>query len=31
MIDENFDKDKKSHTYQHLMSSADCLNACSHD
>ena len=27
-VDEHFDKDKKSHIYQHLMSSADCLNAC---
>ena len=26
-IDEHFGKDKKSHIYQHLMSSADCLNA----
>ena len=30
-IDEHFGKDKKSHIYQHLMSSADCLNACSRD
>ena len=30
-IDGHFGKDKKSHIYQHLMSSADCLNACSHD
>ena len=28
-IDEHFGKDKKSHIYQHLMSSSDCLNACS--
>ena len=28
-IDEHFGKDKKSHIYQHLMSSVDCLNACS--
>ena len=28
-IDEHFGKDKKSHIYQHLMSSTDCLNACS--
>ena len=27
-IDECFGKDKKSHMYQHLMSSTDCLNAC---
>ena len=25
-IDEHFGKDKKSHIYQHLMSSKDCLN-----
>ena len=30
-IDEHFGKDKKSHIYQHLMSSADCLNICSRD
>ena len=30
-IDEHFGKDKKSHIYQHLMSSADCLDACSRD
>ena len=30
-IDEHFGKDKKSHINQHLMSSADCLNACSRD
>ena len=30
-IDEHFGKDKNSHTYQHLMSSSDCLNACSRD
>ena len=30
-IDEHFGKDKKSHIYQHLISSADCLNACSSD
>ena len=30
-IDEHFDKDKKSQIYQHLMSSTDCLNACSRD
>ena len=30
-IDEHFGKDKKSHIYQHLMSPADCLNACSRD
>ena len=30
-IDEHFGKDKKSHIYQHLMSSADCLHACSRD
>ena len=29
--DEHFSKDKKSHMYQHLMSWADCLNACSRD
>ena len=28
-INEHFGKDKKSHIYQHLVSSADCLNACS--
>ena len=28
-IDEHFGKDKKSRIYQHLMSSADCLNICS--
>ena len=28
---EHFGKDKKSHIYQHLMSSADCLNACARD
>ena len=28
-IDEHFCKDKMSHIYQHLMSSAHCLNACS--
>ena len=30
-IDEHFGKDEKSHIYQHFMSSADCLNACSRD
>ena len=30
-IDEHFGKDKKSHKYQHLMSSVDFLNACSGD
>ena len=30
-INEHFSKDKKSHIYQQLMSSADCLNACSRD
>ena len=30
-IHEHFGKDKKSHIYQHLMSSSDYLNACSHD
>ena len=30
-IDAHFGKDKKSHIYQHLMSSVDCLNACSRD
>ena len=30
-IDEHFGKDKKSHIYQHLMSSGGCLNACSRD
>ena len=30
-IDEHFGKDKKSHIYQHLMSSSNCLNACSRD
>ena len=29
--DEHFGKVKKSYVYQHLMSSADCLNACSSD
>ena len=29
--DEHFGKVKKSHVYQHLMSSAGCLNACSSD
>ena len=28
-IDEHFGKVKKSHIYQHIMSSADCLNAYS--
>ena len=28
-INGHFDKDNKSHIYQHLMSSADCVNACS--
>ena len=28
-IDEHFGKDKKSHIYQHLMSSKDCLDKCS--
>ena len=27
-IDEHFGKDKKSHIYQHLMSSSDYLNVC---
>ena len=27
-IDEHFGKDQKSHTYQHLILSADSLNAC---
>ena len=30
-IDEHFGKEKMSHIYQHLMSSADCLEACSRD
>ena len=30
-IDEHFGKDKKSHIYQHLMSSKDCLDKCSKD
>ena len=30
-IDEHFGKDKNSHRYQQLMSSTDCLNACSRD
>ena len=30
-IDEHFGKDKKSHIYQHLTPSDDCLNACSSD
>ena len=30
-IGEHFGKDKKSHIYQQLMSSSDCLNACSRD
>ena len=30
-IDEHFGKNKKSHIYQHLMSSSDCLNVCSRD
>ena len=30
-IDENFGKDKKSHIYQHLMSSKDCSDKCSKD
>ena len=30
-IDEHFGKDKKSHIYQHLMSSEDCLDKCSKD
>ena len=30
-IDEYFGTDKKSHIYQHLMSSSDCLNAWSRD
>ena len=30
-IDEHFGKGKTSHIYQHLMSSADFLNACSRD
>ena len=30
-IDEHFGKDKKSHIYQHLMSSKDCLDNCSKD
>ena len=30
-IDEHFGKDKKSHIYQHLMSSTDCLDKCSKD
>ena len=30
-IDEHFGKDKKSHIYQHLMSSKDCLGKCSTD
>ena len=28
-IDKHSDKNKKSHIYQHLMSSTDCFNACS--
>ena len=30
-IDEHFGNDKKLHLYQHLMLSADYLNACSRD
>ena len=30
-IDEHFGKDKKSYIYQHLISSADCVNACLRD
>ena len=30
-IYEHFGKDKKSHIYQHLMSSKDCLDKCSKD
>ena len=30
-IDEHFGKDKKSHIYQQLMSSKDCLDKCSED
>ena len=30
-IDEHFGKDKKSHIYQDLMSSKDCLEKCSKD
>ena len=30
-IDEHFSKDKKSHIYQQLMSSKDCLDKCSKD
>ena len=30
-IDEHFGKDKKSHIYQHLMSSKYCLDKCSKD
>ena len=30
-IDEHFGKDKKSHIYQHLISSKDCLDKCSND
>ena len=30
-IDEHFGKDKKSHVYQDLMSSKDCLDKCSKD
>ena len=30
-IDEHFGKDEKSHIYQHLMLSKDCLDKCSKD
>ena len=30
-IEEHFGRGKKSHIYQHLMSSTDCLNVCSRD
>ena len=30
-INEQFGKNKKSHIYQQLMSSTDCLNGCSRD
>ena len=30
-IDKHFGKNKKSHMYQHLMSSKDCLDKCSKD
>ena len=30
-IDENFGKNKKSHIYQNLMSSKECLDKCSNN